>query len=308
MATRSLTIADRLAALRQHAEPYAGVARAPFLVLPVTLVVLGVAAAARDGTVSPLRSLLALIGLLAAHVAVNALNEASDYESGIDEKTDPTPFSGGSKTIPDGELDPAEARRFGLAAAGLAASIGVYFTVVVGPPVAPLAVAGAVFVLGYTDLFARVALGEIVAGLGLGGLPVLGVALVQSGSVGPTAIAVAVPASLLTAALLLLNEFPDQEPDRVGGRLNAVLVFGRRRAAWIYVLTVLAVPASLLAFVFLGRIPATALLGVVPVVLVARPLKWALARPADPVPVAALRDNVGWILATNIAVAVGLLV
>ncbi|MEF8882546.1 MAG: prenyltransferase [Halapricum sp.] len=307
MATRSLPQGD-LDALRRQVEPYLAVARVPFLALPLTLVALGVAAAIQDGQFSPVRSALALAGLVAAHVTVNALNEASDYEQGIDERTDPTPFSGGSKTIPEGELEPADARRFAAVTAGVALLVSAYFALVVGPAVVPLLVAGTVFVIGYTDVFARMALGEVVAGLGLGGLPILGVALVQTGTVGPTAVAVAVPASLLTATLLLLNEFPDEDADRAGGRRNVVLVFGRRRAAWAYVLVALAVPASLLAFVFVGQLPVAALLGVMPAVLLARPLSWALERPERSVPVAALRDNVGWILATNAAVAVGLLV
>lgn len=307
MATRSLPQGD-LDALRRRVEPYLAVARIPFLALPVTLVALGVAAAIQDGQFSPVRSALALVGLVAAHVTVNALNEASDYEQGIDGRTDPTPFSGGSKTIPEGELEPADARQFAAVTAGVALLIGAYFALVVGPAIVPLLVAGVVFAVGYTDVFARMALGEVVAGLGLGGLPVLGVALVQTGAVGPTAIAVAVPASLLTAALLLLNEFPDEDADRAGGRRNVVLVFGRRRAAWAYVLVALAVPASLLAFVFVGQLPVAALLGVMPAVLLARPLSWALERPEQSVPIAALRDNVGWILATNAAVAAGLLV
>ena len=78
----------------------AGVARAPFLLLPVTLVALGAAAAARDGAFSWSRSLVALLGLVALHVAVNAFNEASDFRSGIDLETRRTPFSGGSGTLP----------------------------------------------------------------------------------------------------------------------------------------------------------------------------------------------------------------
>ncbi|MCU4719542.1 prenyltransferase [Halapricum hydrolyticum] len=304
MATRPSTGAGEI--LDVQLRPYLRVARLPFLALPVTLVVLGVTAAARDGSIVPVRSLLALIGLLAAHVAVNALNEASDYERGIDQRTDPTPFSGGSGALPDGELQPGDARRFAYLAAGVAAGVGVYFLATVGPAVVPLLVAGAVFAIGYTDVFARVALGEVVAGLGLGGLPVLGVALVQDGAVGPTAVAVTVPASLLTAALLLLNEFPDEHADRTGGRRNVVLVFGRRRAAWTYVLVALAVPASLLGLVALGRLPTWALLGVVPSLLLARPLSWALYRPEQSVPVERLRDNVAWILGTNLAVAIGI--
>jgi 1,4-dihydroxy-2-naphthoate octaprenyltransferase len=42
---------------------------------------------------------LALIGLVALHAAVNAFNEASDMRSGIDLQTTRTPFSGGSGSM-----------------------------------------------------------------------------------------------------------------------------------------------------------------------------------------------------------------
>lgn len=287
-------------------EPFLGVSRAPFLALPVALVALGTAAAARAGPVDPVRVAAALVGLLALHVAVNALNEASDYERGIDLETDPTPFSGGSGTLPAGDLDPASTRRFGLAAAGVGAAVGAWFLAVVGPVLLPLVAVGALCVLAYTDLLARTGLGEVAAGLGLGGLPVVGVALVQNGSVGTPALAAAVPASFLTFDLLLLNEFPDEEPDRRGGRLNLVHLLDRRGAALGYAVVAAGVPVSIVAAVAAGVLPPLALVGVLPSALLYRPVGWAVRRPAEPVPVDALRDNVAWILGTNLLLAAGI--
>lgn len=291
---------------RRRIEPYLGVARANFLLLPVTLVALGAAAAAQVTTVDPLRTALALAGLISLHVAVNALNEASDYERGIDQETEETPFSGGSGTLPEGDLSPESARRFGLFAAGVGGLIGLYFLYEVGLALLPLVVVGAVTVVGYTDLLARVGLGEVAAGLGLGGLPVIGVALVQDGTVGPVALAAAVPASILTFELLLLNEFPDEGPDRRGGRTNLVLTLGRPWAARVYVLAGALVPASVVAAVAGGYLPSLALLGVLPSAFLARPTAWAVRNPQSDVPLDALRDNVVWILATNAMLALGL--
>ena len=87
-------------------KEYAGVARANFLLLPFTLVAVGAAAAAFDGDFNLLHTLLALVGLVGLHVAVNALNEVSDFRRGIDLETVRTPFSGGSGTLPSGALQP----------------------------------------------------------------------------------------------------------------------------------------------------------------------------------------------------------
>jgi 1,4-dihydroxy-2-naphthoate polyprenyltransferase len=75
-------------------KAYAGIARAPFLLLPVTLVLCGAGAAAYEGTFHLGPTILALVGLLAVHAAVNALNEWSDMRTGIDLKTVRTAFSG----------------------------------------------------------------------------------------------------------------------------------------------------------------------------------------------------------------------
>jgi 1,4-dihydroxy-2-naphthoate octaprenyltransferase len=87
----------------------------------------------------------------------------------------------------------------------VAALIGTWFLATVGWPLVPIVAVGAVTVLTYTGLLARVGVGEIAAGLGLGMLPVLGTALVQEGRLGPAAMAASIPPFFLTFNLLLLN-------------------------------------------------------------------------------------------------------
>ena len=59
-------------------KEYASVARAPFLLLPPTLVAAGAAASAWEGAFSWARTALALVGLVALHMAVNILNLVPD--------------------------------------------------------------------------------------------------------------------------------------------------------------------------------------------------------------------------------------
>ncbi|MFQ5349714.1 MAG: prenyltransferase [Thermoanaerobaculia bacterium] len=281
----------------------AGVARAPFLLLPVTLVAVGAAAASCDGSFSWSRTVLALVGLLGLHVAVNAFNEASDLRSGIDLETSRTPFSGGSGTLPTGALSPAAAVAMAIIGASIGLAAGVWFMLWVGPQLLPILVLGAVATLAYTEFLARHYVGELFAGLGLGALPVLGTALVQTGSLGPTAVWAALPAFLMTFNLLLLNEFPDEVADRAGGRRNLLLLLGRRGAALLYAVLALAVPAVIVAGVLSGALSAVALAALLPSLLLRAPLRWALSRPAAEVPVPALGANVGWNLLTNALLA-----
>jgi len=286
---------------------YAGIARAPFLLLPVTLVVCGASASAYEGGFHWGATLLALVGLVAVHISVNALNEWSDMRRGIDLQTVRTPFSGGSGTLPSGAAPVEAAFAVGATSAGIGLLIGLYFLFSIGMAFLPFLLVGAVFVMGYTDGLARIGIGEVAAGLGLGGLAVAGVALVQEGVLGGVAIAASVPAFLMTFNLLLLNEFPDEAADRAGGRKNLVILLGRRTAAMIYVVAGLFVPLWIVAGVAVGPFPGWALVGALPSVLLARPIQWALGDPTTDVPIPALAANVTWNLATNTLLGLGLL-
>ncbi|MCG6922769.1 MAG: prenyltransferase [Acidobacteria bacterium] len=287
-------------------KPWLGVARAPFLVLPVTLVAVGAAAAAWDGAFAGGPTLLALVGLVALHIAVNALNEASDMVTGIDLHTQRTPFSGGSGTLPSGQLSVRATRIFALTCAAVGGAIGVGFALEYGWGFVALMAFGAAGVLLYSEVFARSGLGEFFAGLGLGALPVWGTAWVQGRPPGAAALWAGVPAFLMTFNLLLLNEFPDEEADRGGGRRNLVVLFGRRPAAAIYSTAALLVPVSLAAAVGRGALPGLALAAVLPSLLLSRPLAWAITRPRETVPLPALGANVVWNLATNTVLALAL--
>ncbi len=287
-------------------KAWLGVARAPFLVLPVTLVAAGAAAAAYEGAFGWTPTLLALVGLVALHIAVNAFNEASDMATGIDLHTQRTPFSGGSGTLPSGQLSVRATRIFALSCVALGGAIGVHFAVRLGWGFVALTGLGAAGVLLYSDVFARSGLGELFAGLGLGALPVWGTAWVQGALPGPAALWAGVPAFFMTFNLLLLNEFPDEEADRGGGRRNLVILLGRRAAAALYAVAGLLVPISLVVAVALGALPRLALLAALPSLLLARPLAWAATDPGEPVPVPALGANVIWNLATNAVLALSL--
>jgi 1,4-dihydroxy-2-naphthoate octaprenyltransferase len=197
---------------------------------------------------------------------------------------------------------------FGLVCAAVGLAIGLWFLAVVGLVLLPVVIAGAVAVLAYTDVLARRGIGELAAGFGLGAGPVAGTALVQDGTWISASLWVAVPAFFMTFNLLLLNEFPDEAADRDGGRRNLVLIFGRKTAAWIYAVAALGTPLVLIVGVVLGELPLPVLLGVLPSVLLAKPLRWVVTDPAAPVPLPAMGANVVWNLATNSLVAVGFLV
>jgi 1,4-dihydroxy-2-naphthoate octaprenyltransferase len=303
---RSPRVQDTLA--MNGLAPWLGVARAPFLLLPFTLVAAGAAAAAFEGAFAWAPTILALVGLVLLHAAVNALNEASDMETGIDLETKRTPFSGGSGTLPSGRLSVRATRAFAYGCALVGGLIGGWFTLNLGLPFVAVMAVGAAAVLFYSEVFARAGLGELFAGLGLGALPVWGTAWVQGQPPGRAALWAGIPAFLMTFDLLLLNEFPDEAADRRGGRRNLVLLVGRRRAAIVYAVAALLVPACIVTAVLVGAFPKHALVAALPSAVLQKPLGWAFARAEEDPPVPALGANVVWNLATNSVLALALAV
>jgi len=283
--------------------------RAPFLLLSVVLVPVGALAAWWEaGKISGTRFIWTLVGLLLAHISVNVLNEYFDYRSGIDLRTERTPFSGGSGVLPEGLLRPETVYRLGLSAMFAAFAIGLYLTAVSGPLLLPLIFAGGVAIYFYTTHFVRWKVGELVAGLGMGSLPVLGAYFIQTGYFSFNAVLAALVAGFLTANLLLLNEFPDAEADRAGGRRHLVIVLGRQRAAYIYVAWLSASYLAIIGGVASGVMPPWCLIA-----LLTLPLAWRAARAAllhhdDPSRlIPGLAANVQTVLGTDLLLAVGYL-
>ena len=222
--------------------------RPQYLLLSVLLVILSGCLAHYYGAFAWGRFWLCLIGLVLLHISTNVLNDYFDYRSGIDLETRRTPFNGGSGLLRQGLLTPRQTLGFGVAAFGLAIPIGGYFVAIIGWSLLPLLLVGTAFVLFNSSHLTRLGygLGEWSAGLGLGALPIFGAAWIISGTPDSQFLFAAAPSTLWVANLLFLNEFPDEAPDRQGGRKTLVIELGFERARQLYVVL------SALSFVWIA--------------------------------------------------------
>jgi 1,4-dihydroxy-2-naphthoate octaprenyltransferase len=212
--------------------------RPHFLILSVILIFLSTSMAFHSGYFNPFFTVLSLIGLLLLHISTNVLNDYYDYKNGIDFNTNPTPFSGGSGIILSGKLTPKQTLWFGIISFICAIPIGIFFVFMKGWEILPIFIIGSIFVLFYTSYIAKVGMGlsEISAGLGLGTLPVLGVYVILNGGFSPNAIYASIPSGILVFNLLFLNEFPDTEADRIGGRKTIPIIIGKDKSAILYLI------------------------------------------------------------------------
>jgi 1,4-dihydroxy-2-naphthoate octaprenyltransferase len=293
-----------------------GPMRVPFLILAPACALLGIAVAdwlAADwtaGTIQALHVVLVLVGALAAHISVNTLNEYYDFISGLDFKTQRTPFSGGSGTLPASPEKARYALVTGWVTLGLVALIGVYFIVVWGLWLLPLGLLGLLVILFYTPWLNRnVILCLIAPGLGFGTLMVMGSAFALTGAYSWTAFFASLVPFFLVSNLLLLNQFPDVEADRETGRRNLPIVAGRKTAALVYGIFLLLTYLSIVLGVLLGVLPPLALLGL-GTLLLAVPAALNAYRFADQIEklIPAMGMNVLINILTPLLVAIGLFV
>lgn len=247
--------------MRITARAIAGIVRLPFLILAPACVLPGIGTASLGGGAATGWDIaLVLAGAIAAHAAVNALNEVFDFRSGLDARTTRTPFSGGSGTLP---ADPSLARLalwLGIGALVLACAIGLRFVVLRGAALLPIGLLGVATVLAYTPWATRRSWASLLApGLGFGPAMVIGTHVALTGRYDATAIAASLLPGCLASALLFLNQFPDIEADRSVGRRHLPMLLGRRRAARVYALLVFLAYVALGAGVMLHLLPAVAL-------------------------------------------------
>lgn len=292
-------------------RPLLGTARVPFLILTPACVILGIGTAHwTAGSVSLLHALLALLGATTAHVSVNALNEYVDFRSELDFHTRRTPFSGGSGTLPDQPELARQALALGLTALTITGLIGLYFVWIGGWGLLPLGLLGLVTVVIYTPWLARVPFLCLIApGLGFGPLMVMGTDFVLTGRYSWTAFVASLVPFFLVSDLLLLNQFPDAEPDRQVGRRHYPIIIGRRSSSIIYGGFLLLTYLSISAGVILGLLPVASLLGLATLVIAVPTARGAYLHADDLEKlVPYLGFNVILNIATPVLVALGLFI
>ena len=234
--------------------------RGPFLILSIALTLIGIATAHWHGFGNIWHSLLLTAGVVLAHVSVNLFNEISDYKNKIDENTARTPFSGGSGMLQSGRTTVGRVTWVAYLALLAAGTIGLYFCLVSGWMILFFMVCGALAIRFYTSHLAKWLIGELVSGLTLGSFVVIGAHYALTSFMTLDIIYIALVPGILTALLLFLNEFPDAEADRQGGRRHMIIFFGKKKSATIYAGALFMLFALIATGPFLLNIPYTVLL------------------------------------------------
>ena len=288
------------------------VIRAPFLLLAVVLGFLGASIAwyeAREfgGAFNLGYAWLAFLGILLAHISVNVLNEYFDYRSGVDLKTQRTPFSGGSGALPAGLVTPGQALFLGLGSLLAAVPIGVYFIITIdtGWQLVPLLVVAAASIVLYTPFILKMGWTEWAPGVGLGSLPILGAYFVQTGAYTLPVVIASIPSGILVHNLLLLNEFPDVEADTTANRRTLPIVIGCGKASIVYSVLTVTVYLWIIGGVIAGEMPLFSLLGLLTLPWAIKAIRGSLKHQDMSKLVPAMANNVLVVLLTQLLLGIG---
>ena len=285
--------------------------RLPFLILTPACVVLGLGTAIwTDGAVNWFHFVLVLIGAVSAHISVNAFNEYFDFKSGLDEKTQRTPFSGGSGRLQQNPELERSALIMSWIFLGIVAAVGIFFAWTIGTALIPLGLLGLAIIYFYTEWITRYPFLCLIApGLGFGPLMVMGTDFVLSGSYSWSAFLASLVPFFLVSNLLLLNQFPDVEADRDIGRKHYPIQIGKLNSSRIYLLF-LVMPFVVIGIgAASGLLPLSSLVGFLAFLLVIPITKGLIANAEDReelIPVQG--QNVVINLVTPVLVAIGLFI
>jgi 1,4-dihydroxy-2-naphthoate octaprenyltransferase len=241
--------------------------RASFLTATIVSVLLGTAIAwTKNGVFSLEYFSLALLGGIFLHLGTNVANDYFDHKSGNDEvnRDFVRPFSGGSRMIQLGLLTPSEVLFGALVFYTLGALIGLYLALTRGFFILLLGIVGLLSGFFYTAPplnWASRGMGEALVGLNFGTLVTLGAYYVQTQTLTAEPVLASIPVSLLIAAVLYINEFPDYNADKTVGKRTLVVRLGRERAVYGYIAMMASVYVAILLCVLMRITPIYTLIG-----------------------------------------------
>jgi 1,4-dihydroxy-2-naphthoate polyprenyltransferase len=219
----------------------------PAAVVPVLI---GTGVAAGYGAASWWRALLALFVALALQVGVNYANDFSDGVRGSDEqRVGPTRLTASGLARPRTVLVAAFGCFFAAGVAGLVlAAVTSWWVVLFGAA----CVAAAWFYTGGSKPYGYSGLGEISVFVFFGVGAVAGTAFVEMTRLSWLGLIAAVPAGLLSCALLMVNNLRDIRTDAVAGKRTLAVIIGDARSRLAYVLFLL-VPFAFAAGIAAAR-------------------------------------------------------
>jgi 1,4-dihydroxy-2-naphthoate octaprenyltransferase len=179
-------------------------------------------------SLSAVRFVLALAGMMILHTAANMLSDVFDYRRGLDR--DITPVSG---AIVRGWLTARQVAAGSAVLFLLGSAIGLYLVFIIGPVLLIIGAVGVAVGVFYTGLKYH-ALGDLAVFLNFGILGSLGAWVVQTRSFSWLPVIWTVPMAMLVSAILHANNWRDSVTDRERRVTTVASLLGDRGSLYYY--------------------------------------------------------------------------
>ena len=224
------------------------------LTIAVNPVLVGCAMAwAETRAVTPLWMLLAALGALLLQLGTNLDNDVSDFQRG----TDRAGRLGLPRATALGLLTTRAVRTASLGCFGVATLIGFVLVGRGGWPILIAGIASAVAAMAYSGgprPISYTPFGDFVVWLFFGLVAVCGTYYLQTLTLSPGALVAGGAVGLPAAAVLVVNNYRDLEPDAKVGKRTLAVCLGRSFSRWEYAVLMLAPFALLALLVPLSRL------------------------------------------------------
>ena len=240
--------------------------------IPVTLA--AAIAWARYQVFDPVAFLLVFIGVTVHHFGLNMLDDVSDYLHAVDRAwgDEKNPYTGGSGVLTEGLLTVSDLKRGVALCYALTIVIWVYLAALKGWPVLVIGAAGILSSIFYTVppvKYGYRGFGELGLLVNFGPVLVMGSYYVQRQALDVEPLIVSLVPGLLMWSMIVINEIPDYEEDRLSGKMNLVARFGRETGMALYAAGLVSAYGVILAAVVIQEAPPFLLLG-----FLSLPLAW----------------------------------
>ena len=222
-------------------QAWLALSRPPFHTVGVLPFILGTVLAYRTQGIFNFQVLmLGTIGVILIMLSTYYGGEYWDYvEDTLSARNKPSKFAGGSRVLQKGILPRRAALSASIASLSLALIIGIVLQFVyrTGAWTLPFGVVGMLAGFFYSARpvrWVRTGLGELLIALCYGWLPLAVSYYLQAGNIASLVHWMSIPVGLTIFNVILLNEYPDYDADRVAGKRNVLVRLGTKRGAYIY--------------------------------------------------------------------------
>jgi 1,4-dihydroxy-2-naphthoate octaprenyltransferase len=248
----------------------------------------------------------ALVGALAIQIAANFANDASDARRGADTEE----RLGPPRMVALGVITSRRMWTATWITIGVAATAGVFLTVIAGWPILLIGACSIIAMLGYVGgpaPYGYRGLGEVFVFVFFGLVATVGSRYVHDSTAPLSAWLLAIPVGFLVTAILVVNNYRDIDTDAQTGKRTLAVIMGRERTRALFVVLVYGAFVAIAVFGVAGWTPISTLFACFLIPLGAIPTRIVYVKSDGPALIRALKATarlhlwVGVVLAAAVA-------